>query len=90
MHTLSELISTFETLFPNLAKDVIYYYEGPNCIKIHPNIGIDMVFLYNNRLDYKLCTINCYRQELDNVLNLRKELSIAQTNFNNYKRSVKK
>lgn len=94
MHTLTELVSTFGRLFPSLSENVLYYLEGPNTIRIHPESETtrdrDLIFVYDGRLDYKLLTFTCYQREEKDILNLRNELSTIQTNFKNYKRSCLK
>lgn len=78
--------------FCDKSDDFTYFLEGPNTllVKIDNNPNNDIIFVYNGLNDYKFLTVKCYNREMKALKELRNELSTCQTNFKNYKRSVKK
>lgn len=88
------IFEQFCNMFPQYgsSENITYYPRGNNTIKVefkNPNFTT-LIFSYNNKRDWKLITECMYNEEEKAVETLRNELSICQTNFKNYKRSVKK
>jgi hypothetical protein len=88
------IFEQFSNMFPQFgsSENINYYPRGNNTIKIefkNPNFP-SLMFYYTNKRDWKLVTECAYNEEAKAMEELRNQLSICQTNFTNYKRSVKK
>ena len=88
------IFEQFCNMFPQYgsSENITYYPRSNNTIKVefkNPNFTT-LIFSYSNKRDWKLITECMYNEEEKAVETLRNELSICQTNFKNYKRSVKK
>lgn len=87
------IFEQFCTMFPQFgsSENLTYYPRGNNTIKIefkNPNFPV-LIFSYSNKRDWKLITECMYEEESKALEELRTQLSTCQTNFKNYKRSVK-
>lgn len=88
------IFEQFCNMFPQFgsSENITYYPRGNNTIKIefkNPNFTT-LIFSYVNTRDWKIVTETRNSSEENALETLRTELSTCQTNFKNYKRSVKK